>query len=840
MRNTDSQLPCPSTDTDTLSSEDNSENDGASKIIADSKGCDECNGATKIQCKCVASSVPPLRHSNTQPTIPITQLAPPGGDGEAASAKRRPSRSISELDEQLLAKLHMLNQDLENDSRMIMNVSPETHHRQTDGKAFEDTDSMKSTGSHSSSNTDHINNNISANEKSPEDQLAHLWSHMIHDWQNVIKKKQQTVKTSACEKVIRRDIARTYPEHKFFMEKDGQGQESLFNVMKAYSLHDREVGYCQGSGFIVGLLLMLMPEEETFSVFIQIMMEYKMRNLFKPGMAELGSCMYQLEYLIQSHSPPLYQHFQAQSFHTSMYASSWFLTLFTTQLPLHVCFRIMDIFLFEGMEIVFRIGVALLLLGEADLLCMDMEGMLMYFQDKVSEMYDSEEAVNSLMDTATHKVKYNAKRMRSLEKEFVDLKKRENEDQVELRRLRSENRLLRQRIENLEKENVSLADRLIQGQVTRAQEAEVMFSVKRELSQLREQNKELHRSLSASEEQISELKVKKQCLSGHQPWSRRFSVPAGTVYPDELSRPSAFNGRVRHLHSVLGDLQTSRSSVTSTISEDIESDEKFQSLQEELIAVKLREAESNLALRELANHVTELDREWQKQLERTPNDKLSKPQTQALHEELMSCRLRAAESNTDNKQLRLRVMELETSGQIIGNQVHRLMDENERLRGDISSGKEREQTLGNEVEELRNKIADIESKSKEEVIKYKINDAEQSQLVAELRQKIAELEISREECQVTNEINNTSHQPLYQDIKGFTGGLNSRMSFSTLDVFKGTTETDSLSDTDESAKVTDLDIAISSAASNSKVAASKPKTKQLVSMEMDADDDAFL
>lgn len=57
--------------------------------------------------------------------------------------------------------------------------------------------------------------------------------------------------------VIRRDIARTYPEHDLFKEKDGVGQESLFNVMKAYSLHDREVGYCQGSGFIVGLLLML-------------------------------------------------------------------------------------------------------------------------------------------------------------------------------------------------------------------------------------------------------------------------------------------------------------------------------------------------------------------------------------------------------------------------------------------------------------------------------------------------------------------------------------------------------------------------------------------------------
>ena len=55
---------------------------------------------------------------------------------------------------------------------------------------------------------------------------------------------------------IHRDIARTYPEHDFFKKKDGVGQEALFNVMKAYSIHDREVGYCQGSAFIVGLLLM--------------------------------------------------------------------------------------------------------------------------------------------------------------------------------------------------------------------------------------------------------------------------------------------------------------------------------------------------------------------------------------------------------------------------------------------------------------------------------------------------------------------------------------------------------------------------------------------------------
>lgn len=55
--------------------------------------------------------------------------------------------------------------------------------------------------------------------------------------------------------VIQRDIPRTYPELEFFKDA-GRGQSSLFNVIKAYSIHDKEVGYCQGSAFIVGQLLL--------------------------------------------------------------------------------------------------------------------------------------------------------------------------------------------------------------------------------------------------------------------------------------------------------------------------------------------------------------------------------------------------------------------------------------------------------------------------------------------------------------------------------------------------------------------------------------------------------
>lgn len=46
-----------------------------------------------------------------------------------------------------------------------------------------------------------------------------------------------------------------------------------------------------------------MPEEEAFCVFVKLMQDYRLRELFKPSMAELGLCMYQFEFMIQVEPP---------------------------------------------------------------------------------------------------------------------------------------------------------------------------------------------------------------------------------------------------------------------------------------------------------------------------------------------------------------------------------------------------------------------------------------------------------------------------------------------------------------------------------------------------------
>jgi hypothetical protein len=43
-----------------------------------------------------------------------------------------------------------------------------------------------------------------------------------------------------------------------------------------------------------------------------------------------------------------------------MFASQWFLTLFTAKFPLHLVFHILDLFLLCGLDTTFQIALALL------------------------------------------------------------------------------------------------------------------------------------------------------------------------------------------------------------------------------------------------------------------------------------------------------------------------------------------------------------------------------------------------------------------------------------------------------------------------------------------------
>ncbi|XP_060525757.1 rab GTPase-activating protein 1-like isoform X2 [Cylas formicarius] len=226
-------------------------------------------------------------------------------------------------------------------------------------------------------------------------------------------------KECSCENVIQRDIARTFPAHDFFKEVGGLGQDSLYRVSKAYAVHDLEVGYCQGLSFLAATLLLHMPEEQAFCVLVRLMYDYGLRDLYKDGFDNLYLRLHQLNRLMEEHLNPLYAHFEEHRIETHMFASQWFLTLFTARFPLYFVFRIIDVFLLQGIDTLFQMALALLMWCKRDLLQLDFEGILKYFRVSLPKKCRSEEAAKQLVKLACS---IKVKRLKKYEADFVHLK----------------------------------------------------------------------------------------------------------------------------------------------------------------------------------------------------------------------------------------------------------------------------------------------------------------------------------------------------------------------------------------------------------------------------------
>uniref|UniRef100_A0A8C0M435 TBC1 domain family member 1 n=1 Tax=Canis lupus familiaris TaxID=9615 RepID=A0A8C0M435_CANLF len=156
------------------------------------------------------------------------------------------------------------------------------------------------------------------------------------------------------------DLGRTFPTHPYFSTQLGAGQLSLYNILKAYSLLDQEVGYCQGLSFVAGILLLHMGEEEAFNMLKFLMFEMGLRKQYRPDMIILQIQMYQLSRLLHDYHRDLYNHLEEHEIGPSLYAAPWFLTVFASQFPLGFVARVFDMIFLQGSEVMFKVALSLL------------------------------------------------------------------------------------------------------------------------------------------------------------------------------------------------------------------------------------------------------------------------------------------------------------------------------------------------------------------------------------------------------------------------------------------------------------------------------------------------
>ncbi|KAF7668148.1 hypothetical protein LDENG_00030320 [Lucifuga dentata] len=177
------------------------------------------------------------------------------------------------------------------------------------------------------------------------------------------------------------DLGRTFPTHQYFSAQLGAGQLSLYNLLKAYSLLDTEVGYCQGISFVAGVLLLHVSEEHAFDMLKFLMYDLGIRRQYRPDMVSLQIQMYQLSRLLHDYHRELYNHFEEHEICPSLYAAPWFLTLFASQFPLGFVSRIFDFLFVQGTEVIFKVALCLLSSHEGEIVeCDSFESIVDYLK----------------------------------------------------------------------------------------------------------------------------------------------------------------------------------------------------------------------------------------------------------------------------------------------------------------------------------------------------------------------------------------------------------------------------------------------------------------------------
>ncbi|KAI7279584.1 RabGAP/TBC [Hortaea werneckii] len=167
---------------------------------------------------------------------------------------------------------------------------------------------------------------------------------------------------------INKDVGRSFPGVELFRDAEGEGQKMLGRVLKCFSLQDKDIGYCQGLGFLVGPLLMNMGEREAFCVLVRLMDHYSLRPSFLPSLSGLHMRIFQFSSLLRQHHTQLADHLEDLGIEPA-YLSQWFLSCFAVTCPLPMLFRIYNIIFAEGAnETVMRVALALMRRNEPKML----------------------------------------------------------------------------------------------------------------------------------------------------------------------------------------------------------------------------------------------------------------------------------------------------------------------------------------------------------------------------------------------------------------------------------------------------------------------------------------
>ncbi|XP_046855744.1 TBC1 domain family member 2B-like isoform X2 [Xenia sp. Carnegie-2017] len=236
----------------------------------------------------------------------------------------------------------------------------------------------------------------------PHDLRAKVWMKCINDHVKSTKRMSgsgyykrllDSKKDNFCpaEKQIGLDLLRTLPNNRYYDKHNAEGIEQLRRVLLAFSLHNKEIGYCQGLNRLAAIALLYLSEEESFWALVTLVEHIMPKNYYSKTLIASQVDQRVLKDLLVEKTPKISEHLDKLKIDTSLVTFNWFLTAFVDSVPIEIVLRVWDALLYEGSKILFRFAVSIFWVNEAEILKItDNMKMFEFLRNMPSQLVDAD------------------------------------------------------------------------------------------------------------------------------------------------------------------------------------------------------------------------------------------------------------------------------------------------------------------------------------------------------------------------------------------------------------------------------------------------------------------
>lgn len=214
------------------------------------------------------------------------------------------------------------------------------------------------------------------------------------------------------------DINRSSRDHIMFKERYGQGQVSLFNILRAYSVHAPNLGYCQSMSDIGAFILKYIEEEEAFWILVKIIEDEKFQfyGRYIEGFPLLKRTFYVHNRLLEKTLPKLAAHLNKNDIAPELYCLRMYMKPFIDAFPFDMVLRAYDVFLWDGSDVLYSLYITLLSYYEKTLLKLKGDELLLSFSNIINDLPEGI-TVNQWINDSKE-LRFKPKLIRQLEEEY--------------------------------------------------------------------------------------------------------------------------------------------------------------------------------------------------------------------------------------------------------------------------------------------------------------------------------------------------------------------------------------------------------------------------------------